>query len=131
MKTYLKRVFLSYDPTAIYPGWGLDAVLGAGTPYVGFDESEFASRSAEVAAALRKSPISLGLYGGFINMSWSYASPTMVTLSLNLRGADDSVVGNAQFNNLVRQSQYILTQMVAADRHDELQAATERFGELG
>ena len=60
----------------------------------------------------------------------SYASPTMVTLSLNLRGADDSVVGNAQFNNLVRQSQYILTQMVSADRHDELRAATERFGDL-
>ena len=118
--------FGAFDPSAVRSGWGLDNIFGAGAPYVG-EGGETGATIAEGVGAIVKPPVSLSLYGGFIKLQWSYLNPKMLTLSVNLSPPEASIVGQAQYNMLMRQSQYILTQLVGADRSENVQQAAQHF----
>jgi len=124
------QVMTGYTRDRVMPGWGLDAVLGPGSPYVGIDENEASSVGAELVRAGIDAPASISLYGGLFKISWHWANPEMATFSVNLRPAEDSVVGKAQFNVLQRQSQYILTQMVMQDRRENVRNAAQHFEKM-
>ncbi|MCD6460930.1 hypothetical protein J7L67_09745 [bacterium] len=118
--------FGAFDPSVVRSGWGLDNIFGAGTPYIG-EGGKAGATVAEGVGVIVKPPVSLSLYGGFIKLQWSYLNPKMLTLSVNLSPPEASIVGQAQYNMLMKQSQYILTQLVGEDRRENVKQASEHF----
>ncbi|MCP5462305.1 MAG: hypothetical protein H7A34_03855 [bacterium] len=118
--------FRGYETDRILPGWGLDAVLGPGAPFTGNRDIE-AATTAQVVSSVLQPPVSLSLYGGFINLSLTYTSPNFINIGLNLSSAGNSRIGQAELNLLNRQSQFILTNMAEADRREQVEQAVAHF----
>ncbi|MCB1195543.1 hypothetical protein KDK77_05100, partial [bacterium] len=124
-----KQFFAAYRSGVVTEGFGLESVLGSGTPYLGIDDSKEASLAAElVGGAIR--PFTISLYGGLFNIAWSPLNPQQVGFSMTYRPAEDSIVGKAQYNLLQRHAQHILGQMVTEDRREDVERATAHFGRM-
>ena len=126
-ESVFNEYFAGLEPGTLIPGWELDAIAGPGVPFLGTNQSSSANIAAQLAGDLLQAPASISLYGGLINLSLNYTSPNFVNISLNLSSAGNSVIGRAETNLLVRQSQFILTEIAAADRQADVQAALDHF----